>query len=98
MHKFKCLLQTEVESVSDSDLRKKKRLCLYMPRNYRAKLPAIKLSATEEVGFSVMLRHLYHRGRDPVLISRALVEPRGRSDFVWKISPQRGSNHEPLSP
>jgi len=50
MHKFTCLLQVQVESVSDSDLRKKKRLCLYMPRKYRAKLPSIKLSATQEVG------------------------------------------------
>ena len=48
MHKFKCLLQ--VESVPDSDLRKKKRLCRYMPRTYRAKTPAVILCATGEVG------------------------------------------------
>jgi hypothetical protein len=47
MHKFKCLLQ--VENVTDSDLRKKKKLCLYMPRMYRANIPAIKLCATGEV-------------------------------------------------
>ena len=50
MHKFKCFLQVEVQSVSDYDLRKKKSLWLYMPRKYRAKLPAIRLYAREEVG------------------------------------------------
>jgi hypothetical protein len=48
MHKFKCLLHTE--SVSVSDLRKKKKLRRYTPRRYRVKVPANKLRATGAVG------------------------------------------------
>ena len=48
MHQFKCLLQ--VECASNSDLRKKERLCRYMPRKYKANVLAIRLCATREVG------------------------------------------------
>jgi hypothetical protein len=88
MHKFKCILLVEVESVSDSDLRKKEKAVSLHAKKVQGEVTLNQTLCHREGGLSVSCSDLFTpRGRDPVLISRALVEPRCRSDFVRKISP-----------